>query len=196
MHSGRTAMKILWRNENKKQREDCSGGPVVGRLPANAGDVGSIPDSGIFHIPQGNKVHAPQLLNPWSRACTPQGEKSPQWEATTMRSPCTTTREWPLLVSTREKPTRGNKGPEQPKQNKQKWWTQSPFTFPALALQLLPTSNWALYYMKCLFEIQPTQASLVKIFILYISSRICFLKPVCIRAKSLQPHSPLRPYGL
>ena len=81
MHSGRTAMKILWRNENKKQREDCSGGPVVRRLPANAGDVGSIPDPGIFHIPQGNKVHAPQLLNPWPRACTPQGEKSSQWEA-------------------------------------------------------------------------------------------------------------------
>ena len=81
MHSGRTAVKILWRNENKKQREDCSGGPVVGSLPASAGDVGSIPDPGIFHIPQGNKVHVPQLLNPCSRACTPQEEKHLQWEA-------------------------------------------------------------------------------------------------------------------
>ena len=59
----------------KKQREDFSGGPVVGSLPANAGDVGSVPDPGIFHIPQANKVHVPQLLNPCSRARTPQEEK-------------------------------------------------------------------------------------------------------------------------
>ena len=30
------------------------GGPMVKNLPANAGDTGSIPDLGRFHVPQGN----------------------------------------------------------------------------------------------------------------------------------------------
>ena len=30
------------------------GGPVVKILPANAGDIGSIPGPGIFHMLQGN----------------------------------------------------------------------------------------------------------------------------------------------
>ena len=36
-------------------------GPVVENPPANAGDMGCIPGSGIFHVPMGN-VSAPQLL--------------------------------------------------------------------------------------------------------------------------------------
>ena len=30
------------------------GGPVVKNLPANGSDMGSTPDSGRFHMPQGN----------------------------------------------------------------------------------------------------------------------------------------------
>ena len=42
---------------------------VVKNLPANAGDLGSIPGLGRFHMPQGNYVSVPQLLNLCSRAC-------------------------------------------------------------------------------------------------------------------------------
>ena len=37
-----------------KQKQDCPGSPMVGNLPANAGDMGSIPGLGGFHMPWGN----------------------------------------------------------------------------------------------------------------------------------------------
>ena len=37
-----------------KVKEDVPGGPVVKNPPANAGDMGSIPVLGRFHVPQGN----------------------------------------------------------------------------------------------------------------------------------------------
>ena len=46
----------------KKINCDFLGDPVVKDLPANAGDAGSIPGLGRFHMPQGNKAHAPQIL--------------------------------------------------------------------------------------------------------------------------------------
>ena len=33
---------------------DFTGGPVVKNLPANAGHMGSVPDPGRSHMPQGN----------------------------------------------------------------------------------------------------------------------------------------------
>ena len=39
-------MKIKFRN----QHEDFPGGAVVKNLPANTGDIGSIPDPGRFHM--------------------------------------------------------------------------------------------------------------------------------------------------
>ena len=42
---------------------DFFGGPVVKNLPANVGDMGSIPGLGRSHMPQGNEAHAPQLLS-------------------------------------------------------------------------------------------------------------------------------------
>jgi len=51
--------------------------------PANAGDIGLIPDQGRPHMPQATKTHTPQLLSRCSAAR----------EATTMRSPCSATRE-------------------------------------------------------------------------------------------------------
>ena len=57
------ARKVPW-GWIKKDPEDLPGGPVVGRLPAKAGDMDSIPDLGRLHKPQGNWAHAPQLLKP------------------------------------------------------------------------------------------------------------------------------------
>ena len=62
------------------------GGSVVKNLPANAGDMGSIPDPGRSHMLQSNQARAPQLLSLFSRAHAlqleigphlPQLEKSP-----------------------------------------------------------------------------------------------------------------------
>jgi len=47
------------------------GGSIVKNLPTNAGDMGSIPGSGRFHMPQYNKARAP-------RTCALQQEKPPQ----------------------------------------------------------------------------------------------------------------------
>ena len=38
----------------KTQKVDFLGGPVVKNLPANAGDMGSIPGPGRSHMPWGN----------------------------------------------------------------------------------------------------------------------------------------------
>ena len=48
------------------------GGPEVKNLPANAGDMGSIPGLARFHMAQGNQALAPQLLGRLSRACESQ----------------------------------------------------------------------------------------------------------------------------
>ena len=48
------------------------GGTADKNPPANAEDTGSISGPGIFHMLQTNKVQAPQLLNPCSRAHEPQ----------------------------------------------------------------------------------------------------------------------------
>ena len=44
-----------------KKLKDFPGSQVVKNLPANAGDMDSIPGLGRFHVPQ---AHAPQLLKP------------------------------------------------------------------------------------------------------------------------------------
>ena len=51
---------------------DFPAGTVVKNLPANARDMGSIPDPGRSHMPQSNQAHAPQLLSLRSRAREPQ----------------------------------------------------------------------------------------------------------------------------
>ena len=48
------------------------GGSVAGNLPVNAGDTGSIPGPGRFHMQWNNLAHEPQLLSPCSRAHGPQ----------------------------------------------------------------------------------------------------------------------------
>ena len=45
---------------------------MVKKLPANAGDTGSIPDLGRFYIARSNKAHVPHLLAPIRTAWEPQ----------------------------------------------------------------------------------------------------------------------------
>ena len=52
--------------------QDFPGGTVVKNLPANAGDTGSSPGLGRFHMLWSNKACAPQLLSLRSRAHEPQ----------------------------------------------------------------------------------------------------------------------------
>ena len=84
--------------------KDFPGGAVEKNLPANVGDMGSIPGLGRFHTTRSNEVRA-QLLSPGAattevpepRACALQQEKL-QGESlcTTMKSnPCSPTRESP-----------------------------------------------------------------------------------------------------
>ena len=54
---------------------DFLGSPMVRNLPANAGDVGLIPDPGKSHMLWGSWAHMPQLRNLSSRACALQKEK-------------------------------------------------------------------------------------------------------------------------
>ena len=78
-----------WGNFSQlKHTEDFPGGTVDKNLPANAGDMGSVPGPGRFHILQSNKAHGPQLPSPWAAATEshmPRAhalqEKPPQWEA-------------------------------------------------------------------------------------------------------------------
>ena len=67
---------------------DFPGGPVIKNLPDNAGDMGSIPGLGRFHIPLSNWAWAPQLLSLRSIACASERKNSLQWE-----NPYTTTKE-------------------------------------------------------------------------------------------------------
>ena len=52
----------------KLQQQGFPGGSVVKNPPANAGDMGSIPDPGRSHMPQSNRASAPPLLSLFSRA--------------------------------------------------------------------------------------------------------------------------------
>ena len=71
---------------------------MVKNLPANAGDVGLIPDPGRSHVLRSNKTYTPQLLNLCSRAQelqllkpehprvrASQQEKPPQCESLTLQ---------------------------------------------------------------------------------------------------------------
>ena len=92
-------LKIVWQFLTKVRNYEKTwgfpGGTKVKNLLANAGNTGSIPGLGRFHMPWGNKSHAPlllmathsrathpQILKPKGhRACTLKREKQPQQEA-------------------------------------------------------------------------------------------------------------------
>ena len=56
----------------KKEAQDFPGGTVVKNPPANAGDMGSSPSLGRFHMSRSNWARVPQLLSLRSRAFKPQ----------------------------------------------------------------------------------------------------------------------------
>ena len=103
----------------RNSRNRASGLPlVVKNQPANAGGVGSIPDAGRSHMPWGNSACAPRQLSWCSRArelqqlsaCAATTAARKPWslcpatrEATVVRR-YHTTRESPLLSTSREKP--------------------------------------------------------------------------------------------
>ena len=66
----------------RRQKVDFPCGPVVKSPPANAGDMGLIPLSGRFHMPQSNEAGVPQLLEPAPpRALLEELESSPHsWQ--------------------------------------------------------------------------------------------------------------------
>ena len=97
----------------KYTTQDLPGVPVVGSLPANAGDMGSVPGPERVHMPRSNQAHGPQLQSPLlkpvcPRARTMQQEKSPQREAQAPRR-----RTAPTFRNER-KPACSNKDPAQP----------------------------------------------------------------------------------
>ena len=72
----------------KHTEEDFPGGTVDKNLPASAGDTGSFPGPGRYHMLQSNKAHGPHLPSPWAAATeapVPRAhglqEKQPQREA-------------------------------------------------------------------------------------------------------------------
>ena len=93
---------IILSSLRKINKGDFPGGAVVKNLPANTGDMGSIPGPGRSHMPGATKLvchnywacaleptshnywaHVPQLLTEAGapRAHALQQEKPPQWEA-------------------------------------------------------------------------------------------------------------------
>ena len=91
---------------------DFPGGPAVKNLPANAGDMGLIPDPGRFHMPSWNEACGPKLLSPCSRAHEPCLLRPRAWspcptarEATAVRSLSAAAREQPPVAATRESPS-------------------------------------------------------------------------------------------
>ena len=67
---------VAWSIPNSlKDCGDFPGGPLVKNPPANAGDTGSIPGLGRFHMQQSNQAHSPQLLSSHSRAREPQQQR-------------------------------------------------------------------------------------------------------------------------
>ena len=93
--------------------QDFPSGPVDKNLPANAGDMGSIPGLRRCHMPENNSAHAPQLLSPWARTCTPQLQKSTCLEPVLFgkrshcnKKPAHCNEEWPWLTAPRESHTK------------------------------------------------------------------------------------------
>ena len=68
-------------------------------LPVNAGDTGSIPVPGRFHMPQATKAPVPQLLKPMHLEPRPL-----QQEKSTHEKPVHPNGGHPLLTATRERP--------------------------------------------------------------------------------------------
>ena len=121
----------LKKKKKKRWGRGFPGDSVVKNLPANAGDMSSIPDLGRSHRLRSNKACALYLLSLWSRAQEPQlrkprhprahapQEKPAQWEACTLqleRSPCLLQLEKAHVTKkTRHRPKKSNSNKEEEK---------------------------------------------------------------------------------
>ena len=102
--------------------------PVVKNLPANAGDMGSIPGPGRFRMSGSNYTWVPQLLSLGSTAQVLQLLKPVRLkpvvhnkEATAMRSPCVMTKSNPQSPQLEKAcPACSHEDPAQPKVKKKK----------------------------------------------------------------------------
>ena len=80
---------------------DFPGDTVDGNSSASAGDSGSIPDWGRFHIPGSSYTHVPQLR--------PHTESAVTTDAPIVSTACAQQQEKPLLTATRESPRKAAK---------------------------------------------------------------------------------------
>ena len=109
-----------WQNSIKNQWEGFTGGSVIRNPPASVREPGWTPGPGRFHKSRSNEACMPQLLSLCSGArelqlLSPHVATTEAWrlwslcpttrKATAVRSPCTASREQPLLARTWEKPT-------------------------------------------------------------------------------------------
>ena len=88
------------------------GGSVVKTTPANVEETNSTPDLGRSHVPLRSQARTPQQLSPCALEPALHNRRNPH----------TAAREQPLLTTTREKPTRSNEDPAQPKLNNKIIW--------------------------------------------------------------------------
>ena len=76
----------LYQASKPKTEAGFPGGSVLKSLPANAGDMGSIPAPGRFRMPRSNEACVPRRLSLGSRACEP-GLRSPRATTTEAQEP-------------------------------------------------------------------------------------------------------------
>ena len=84
--------------------KDFPGGPADRSPPANAGDTGSSPGPGGFHMPPSDQAFVPQLLSLRAAIAEAHGPRPvlATRGATAVRGPCSRTTESPPLAATRE----------------------------------------------------------------------------------------------
>ena len=119
-----TKLAIWYKGRSETTTEGFPDGSVVKNLPANAGDMDSIPGLGQSHMPQAQLSPFATTIEPVleslgtstteptdPRACVPQNERSQQWEAHTLQLESSS---HSLQL---EKSPHSNENPAQPKIN-------------------------------------------------------------------------------
>ena len=79
-----SGQKKVSKSEGKvkeKKSLDFPGGTVDKNPPADAGDVGLVPGPRRSHLLWNNLAHVPHCWARKPRACAPQQERLPKWEA-------------------------------------------------------------------------------------------------------------------
>ena len=131
--SGASTMPVscLYRALKKilNSTKSIPGSPIVKNPPANAGDTGSIPGLGRYHV--SNEARAQLLLR-----LTRLSPSSPR-EATATRRPCTATREQPPRCNQR-KPVHSREDPAQPRKSNPQKETPRPLYQCAVSWPVFP----------------------------------------------------------